>query len=47
MEGLTVAVGVLVTHSGFGSNFDQFSYKLKCNFFFIKIVSYGQIRTSR
>ena len=33
-------------HSGFGSNLNQFSSKLKCIFFF-KIVSYGQIRASR
>ena len=33
-------------HSGFGSNLDQFSSKLKCNLFF-KIVTYGQIRASR
>ena len=32
--------------SGFGSNLDQFSSKLKCNYFF-KIVSYGQNRASR
>ena len=32
-------------HSGFGSNLEQFSSKLKCHFFF-KIVSYGQIRAS-
>ena len=31
-------------HSSFGSSLDQFSFKQKCNFFLLKIGSYGQIR---